>query len=469
MNQLKKPVLVNFSIGLAGRLFGQILSFFIVVYLARILGPADFGSISLVVAIVSYFNLLATFGLPTIGTREVARAQANSYETVGLIFSLRMWLAIFSYVLLFVYGWFFVSEAHLFKLLLLYGMGILSSAILLDWFFMGMEDLTSLAVATVVNNIFYCLFVFLLVQSVADIYYIPIVLFLGSMLASIYLIHLFVKIQPLKILFDVIRFRHLLILAIPFAARGLLDQFYENMDMIMLGYMVGSQEVGFYSVAYKIVFALSGIVAIYTQSTFPVMIRLYETNRELAGTFLKQNIHTTFYFMAPLIAGGTMLAGSIIEVFFGETYAPAVMPFILLLFYVFLMAISITLSNLLLAAKEDKAYFITLVVGAGVNIACNFALIPGWLSAGAAAAMVIAELFVFLFLVAKVKSIYREAWLDKRFLVISIGSIVVMALCIYGVQKTLNLHLILVILIGALVYMGISWSYCAKLIRRIHM
>ena len=463
---LSKTVGENLGAAFFGRLISQSLSFFLVVYLARILGPVAYGDLSLALATVSYFTLLANCGLPTIAIREIASSQDNPQEAASLIFSLRLLLAAISYFCLFVYGYFFISNSQLLYLILLYGLSMLSSSCFLDWFFMGMEDLRSLATANVLNNSFSCLVIFLLVKNVADIYYIPVIYFFGSVIASLYLLYIYRKTKFLRISVDFSKFLCLLRVAMPFAITGLFEQIYGNMDMILLGYMVGSKEVGYYSVAYKIILVLGGLVAIFSQSTFPVMIRLYGTNERLAKEFLMYSIHSMLYFMVPIVTGGTILAHGIIELFFGGAYAPAALPFIWVLVYCLFMSISTTLAHYILSVKADKVYLRTLIWGAVINVVANLVLIPVWHSTGSALAMVVAELFILFRFVSKVKTLHREAWLNKKFLAILIGSNAIMALCIYWMQ-VLTWNVGFIILMGALIYIGLSWAYCVNYIKRI--
>lgn len=463
--KLANTVWGNFSAGLMGRLASQAISFIMVVYLARVLGPESYGGLSLVLAIISYFNLLATFGLPTVGIREAARAQHVCEGSISQLFSLRVFLAVLSYFLLLLYGCFFVTDRHFSHLLLLYGLTMISSSWLLDWAFIGIGDLRSLAVANVLASIFSCLFIFLLVKGAADIFYIPVVMFIGSVFACIFLLYLFRKRHSIHLNFDLAKWRTLLKISVPFAVTGGISQVYENFDMLMLGLMAGPQDVGYYSVAYKIVVVLSGIVGIYSQSTFPAMIRLRENNSRLMGAFLKQNLHVMLFFLLPVVAGGSILGHSIIGTFFGEVYLQATTPFVLLLYYVFFMTLSITLANWLLAVNEDKKYMSTLILGAAVNVLANLVLIPLWKSAGAAMSMIIAEVVVFCFLAAKVKALHQADWVDKGFLLVSAGSCIFMGFCLFTLQKLFQLHVGFLISVGALIYIGLAWPFCAKFIR----
>ncbi|GAI99846.1 unnamed protein product, partial [marine sediment metagenome] len=49
------------------------ITFLVIVYLARILAPANFGKIGFAQAVVAYFMLPVNLGLTVLGVREVAR------------------------------------------------------------------------------------------------------------------------------------------------------------------------------------------------------------------------------------------------------------------------------------------------------------------------------------------------------------------------------------------------------------
>ena len=447
-------------------MFSQLLSFFLVVYLARVLGPADYGDINMAIAIVSYFNLIATFGLSTVGLREVAGAQGLFREKVDRIFSLRIWLAVFSYGLLVLLGLLFIADMRLLHLVLLYGLGILVAAFLIDWVFVGMEDLRSLAVANVGSNVLGLAGIFLFVRDASDIYYIPAILTLASVFSCIYLLRLYVGFHPVHICCRLPEFAALLRMSAPMAVTGLLSQVYGNVDMILIGIFVGSAEVGYYSVAYKVVFVISGIIGIYSQSTLPVMVRLFGTDRVLLGEFVQQNLHTVVYFMLPLLTGGTLLAEPIISLFFGEAYAQSATAFSILLFYLFFMAISITLANMVLASKADNLYLGTLTLGATVNVAANLVLIPHWHSAGAATAMLIAELAVICYLLFRLWALRGLIGLNIGFLAVLAAGDGLMAGCLYWSGQMVQMNALVSIFLGAVVYLGVTWPFCAKYLRR---
>lgn len=465
MKKSPESVFKNFGMGLAGKLLSQVISFALVVYLARVLGPEAYGGISIALAIISYFNLVATIGLPTVGTREIAKEQTNKAETISCIFSLRICLAVAAYVLLFTYACFFISD-DLFPLLLLYGLTILSSSCLLDWAFIGLENLRVLALANVLGNSCTGILVFFFVKEVNDVFYVPLALFAGAVLACVLLLYFLYKRYLLRLRFTLAQGRVLLRVAMPFAITGVLSQIYENFDMLFLGITADYLEVGYYSIAYKIVSVLSGIIGIYSQAVLPVMIRLRSESDFLTGDVLQTNIRAILFFMLPVVTGGTILSSAIIETFFGAMYGGATVAFIFLLYYVLFMALSITVANWLIAVNKDRQYMKTLLWGAILNVAMNLLLTPLWQAAGAAMAMVITEVVVFIFFVWRVKQLQGKIFPDRNSFFVLLASSLAMGMGIMVLQQIFVLHVVFLIIIGAMLYLVLSWNVGAKIFRR---
>ena len=70
------------------------------VYLARVLGPGNFGKISFALAIITYFSMIADPGLSMLGVRQVAREIDKIREHVSNILVLRLGLAVIGFGLL---------------------------------------------------------------------------------------------------------------------------------------------------------------------------------------------------------------------------------------------------------------------------------------------------------------------------------------------------------------------------------
>jgi O-antigen/teichoic acid export membrane protein len=93
----------------------------------------------------------------------------------------------------------------------------------------------------------------------------------------------------------------------------------------------------------------------------------------------------------PAAVGGWLLAGPIIELIFGASYAAAALPLGLLLWSLPLNLVrDVPLMGLISAGKERAVFRVTLI-SAGLNVALGLMLIPAYGVAGAAAGTLAAE------------------------------------------------------------------------------
>ena len=97
---IAKTIFKNTVSLLVSGIAAQLLIFCSVVYLARILGPGDFGKINFATAVVIYFTMIVNMGLPLLGTREVARNIKSVNKYVSNIISIRIFLFILCYIML---------------------------------------------------------------------------------------------------------------------------------------------------------------------------------------------------------------------------------------------------------------------------------------------------------------------------------------------------------------------------------
>ncbi len=244
MNQLAKGVLKNFTVGIFGKIIGQGVSIASVAYIARVLGPQVYGNISLVIAIISYFSLISSLGLPTVGLREVAKNR-QSPAIVGNILVIRSCLAVIAFCLLLGYGSLFLISKGLFNLIVLYGLGLFSAAVLLDWAFIGMEKIQYTAFADAIGSIISLILTIFLVKSSQDVYLLPIIALVSSTGVSLYLFYYYKIVQPIKLEINVKQIYYYLKLSLPFVVTSFLAQVYGNVDMILLGFLKGSEQAGY--------------------------------------------------------------------------------------------------------------------------------------------------------------------------------------------------------------------------------
>ncbi|MCR4321033.1 MAG: oligosaccharide flippase family protein, partial [Candidatus Brocadiaceae bacterium] len=83
-------ILVNTGWLFADRILRMGVGLFVGVWVARYLGPEQFGLYSYALAFVSLFGAFATLGLDGIVVRDIVRDPACKYETLGTAFVLKL-------------------------------------------------------------------------------------------------------------------------------------------------------------------------------------------------------------------------------------------------------------------------------------------------------------------------------------------------------------------------------------------
>ncbi len=75
---LGSQIFKNFSYLAAAELISKGIAFFTTVYIARVLGPENFGKLGFAQAVLSYFILIVSLGFDVYGAREIARNKENT-------------------------------------------------------------------------------------------------------------------------------------------------------------------------------------------------------------------------------------------------------------------------------------------------------------------------------------------------------------------------------------------------------
>jgi len=377
----------------SAKIVSQIILFLVIIYLARVLGPANFGKINFAQAIVLYFMWIVNLGLTTLGIREVARDKNNIDNYVGNIVPLRLTLALFSFLLLLVFVSLIPKSTEIKYLIVFYGLSLYSSALLLEWLFQGIEKMEFVGISRILDKFFYGILIFLLVKSSRQLLLIPYLWLGGSLIAAGFLLYIFVRqFGKIRLRFNFPLWKDLVKRALPMGTAFIMIQLYYNFDTIMLGFMKGDEVVGWYNAAYKIVFLVLAFIPIFINVIFPVMSKYYKESREKLQVLISSSTKLLSTVALPLGVGGTILAKPIMDFLYGESFNNGIIGFQILIWSVVIIYIRCTYEQSFLACDEERRYLFGVLLGAFANICLNIILIPPFSLKGAAIATVISEL-----------------------------------------------------------------------------
>ncbi len=96
-----RSILGNTGWLMADRVVRMGMGVFVGVWVARYLGPSQFGNLSFAVSFVALFGTIGTLGLESIVARDIVRDPADTPEILGTAFTLRAWGSILAPLLAF--------------------------------------------------------------------------------------------------------------------------------------------------------------------------------------------------------------------------------------------------------------------------------------------------------------------------------------------------------------------------------
>ncbi len=368
----------NFAFLGAGNIITSILGFITMVYLASILGPNGFGQMHFALAIVAYFMLMANLGIPTLGTREIARDKSKIKDYVGNIITLRLTLATIAFGLVCLCAFFIQKPIEIKYLIILYGLGIFPIAFQLLWLFRGIEMMGYIAIADIVGRGCYVVAIFCFIKSPEQLLGIPaIYVICVTFIPSVFLVFFFIRrFGGIRLKFKALFWNNLLRQALPMGFAIIMTELYIHFDVVMLGFMRSNEEVGYYSAAYRLVLFIIGIGGLYCVTIFPIISNYYKTSLVSLRQLLSRTTRLMIIISLPLAVGGTILARSIMSFIYTESYLNGTIALQILVWVIPVMWLSITYGYSLIACDKQKRYAIGVTVGAIINIALNAILIP---------------------------------------------------------------------------------------------
>ena len=276
--QREKRSLLNNTIMLYIMTFSNyLLSFIIVPYQTRVLGPEFYGLIGLATAIMVYFQLFIDFGFLLSATEEVAFNREDNGKLCKIFTSItlnKLLLSLISAVVLFTVCAFIPRWRDNFLLLFLYFLSTVATSLLPDYLYRGMEKMTGITVRTVcIRALFVCL-VFIFVKEPSDYILVPVLFLIGNLLALfVSYIHLYYK---YKIHFTLCNakdvFSRMKASAMFFISR-IASTMYTVANTIVLDFISLGAMTAYYSSADKLVStAKSGLTPV-SDSLYPYMVK----------------------------------------------------------------------------------------------------------------------------------------------------------------------------------------------------
>ena len=297
-------------------------------------------------------------------------------------------------------------QPYLLYFYLYYGFYCLNT--ITSYFIKGIEKIVALSVSGIINTavVVGCNLLFLLVFKIGIV---------GYLMSSIIgyattFLFLFVKgglykyiTSPRKL--DGCLLKEMLKYSVVIIPNSLSWWIANSSDKYVLNYFVGTSDVGIYSVAYKIPTIIITITGIFVSAWHLSAVENFggEKSKKFFAETYNKFFLLNIAMSAVLIVSSKLMAYFLYsdEFFVAYKYVP------LLVVSCMFDGLASFMGSIYIAAKKSKMLSISTVLGAAINIALNFALIPQIGTIGAAISTAISYAFIFLVRIINTRSLLR--------------------------------------------------------------
>lgn len=371
-----------------------ITGFLVGLWVVRYLGPENFGHLSFAQSFVGLFVVFASLGLDTILVRELVKNDKQAEKLLGTAFLLKIVGAVFT--IFFVNASIrFVSSDDLTHVivLILVSATLLQSLNVIDFYFQSLVLSRFVVLVKIVSTSIISLIKIILILNEAPLIAFAYAVALESFFLATGFIYIFIfyglsiPIKSLSFCKDtaVLFLRS----SWPLLLSGLSVSISMKIDQVMIREFLDVEALGYYAAAVRISEVWHFIPMVIAASLFPAIINAKKMSKDFYHQRL-QGLFSLIVWMALLIALAiTAKSNAIIEVLFGDQYAPSAKVLIAHVWGGVAVGFGIIWTRWLITENKQEMVIIFHIVGLMLNISLNLYLIPlmGILGAGIATAL----------------------------------------------------------------------------------
>ena len=431
-------------------------------YAARILLPEGIGAVNFLNSIIGYIVLLTSLGIPMYAVREIAKYRddkAYRDKITVEIFILSTALCLLGYIAVWALAQYVPQihkQASLFYIL---SLTIVFTTIGVNWFYQGIEDFKFITIRAIIIRTLSAIALFVFVHNSSDLLIYGIIT-VGSTVGNnlINFVHLrkyvncsYIRIKDLNIVRHINPSLQVFVL-------NLIISLYIQLNSIMLGFISGDEQVGYFTAGTKITHIALTIISSLGTVLLPRCSNLIQKgDREGFAKVIKKSLNVTLALSMPMIIGLIVLAVPLTLVFCGNEYLPSIpvlylnAPVIIFISLTNIMGIQV-----LYPMDKIKIVIISVLGGAISNLLLNFILIPIYGAKGAAISTLVAEFSVLIIQIRMGKGLYPFKYSDL-FVPKYIISAGIMGFCVFlwtVCVSSIFLQLFVGVLIGIGIYIG---------------
>lgn len=413
-------VINNSSWLLLERIVRLVLGLLVAAWVARYLGPAQFGELAYALAYMAFFVVAAGLGLGGFVLRDISRDSSGAGEILGTTMYLRLAIGLICWLLavagmIWVHGW---QDRSVWIVALVGSMLVFNATDGIDLWFQSQSQSRRTVLVKLVALLLTSAVKVALILGQAPLLAFAAVTALDGLITAIGLIVAYRRF-PVGHAWSFAsgRAQQLLSQSWPLIVSGLSITFYTRIDQLLIRQMLGEHALGIYTAVMPFTSSWVFIPVIITTSVSPILARMRTESMRNYQRKMAEVIRLNVLIALLIAIFLWLFSGQITAIFLGEQYRDST-PVLAILAFKNLFVFLGTCQGIWVINEGWRWIVITgTVAAASTSVALNLLLIPVFGVVGAAYASLItvfvSVLLVPLLLSRELRQVYRYALLGK--------------------------------------------------------
>jgi O-antigen/teichoic acid export membrane protein len=375
-----------------GRFFTLGVSFFVGIYIARYLGPSNYGLLSYVASFVGIFGFLASFGIDSILSREIIKDHDKKDELIGTAFYIKVIGSVVAILSIFIVSIFTTRDLFTLGLIWIFSLSFIPQAFnIIEIYFQSQVLSKTIVIAQVTSNICSVILKILVIILNKGIFWLTLIIVVESLIYGGIILFNYRKfgnhIKDWKFNKNVAKslLKDSWPLMLSAAAAGI----YMKIDQVMIKNMLGNEQSGIYAVAVRISEIWYFIPGIICGSIFPAIANAKKLGNEIFQKRISKLLSAMFWLSFIIALPISFFSKQIINILYGQAYIGASVALSIYVWAGICISLWMALNQYFIITKSTKILFYTALIGVVTNIGLNIILIPKLQVSGAALATLI--------------------------------------------------------------------------------
>ena len=388
-----KSVLFNSGWLLLDKCARLFLGIFVGAWVAKFLGPGEYGKLAFTISVMAFFQVVCYLGLDAITVRDISKKTKESYAIIGTVLGLRLIVGggIFVLMMLYVFNHEMDIERKLIFAFVSISL-IFQSFDTFDLWFQSQSRskyaVKSKLVSYFISNLSKIAFIYADCSVVFFAFSFALEYFISSMA----LCYSYTKFKVTgKLKFSPYMAINLLKESWPFIVSGMSIVIYMRIDQLMIADFLGEIDLGIYSALLPLSASWSFVPMILSISLAPLITKTKLDSEDEYRRYLFY-IYKAFFFLGVIVSISIFIFGSFfVEILYGKEYIPGVVALKLHSISNIFLFMGVAQSMWIVNERRSKLSLLKTFTGAIVCIVSNAILIPAFGIKGAAISAILAQ------------------------------------------------------------------------------